>query len=64
MPLYQRPDLVATKNNLVNYGSFGFANVDYTAIGFKKLDHNNSQLINARRGGPDQLSGPCASSAA
>jgi len=34
--LYQRPDLVATKNNLVNYGSFGFADVDYTAIGFKK----------------------------
>ena len=35
-PLYQRPDLVATKSNLVNYGSFGFADVDYTAIGFKK----------------------------
>ncbi|MEO9238279.1 MAG: ABC transporter family substrate-binding protein [Jatrophihabitantaceae bacterium] len=35
-PLYQRPDLVATKTNLVNYGSFGFADVDYTAIGFKK----------------------------
>lgn len=34
--LYQRPDLVATKNNLVNYGSFGFADVDYTSIGFKK----------------------------
>ncbi|HEX2903641.1 MAG TPA: ABC transporter family substrate-binding protein [Jatrophihabitans sp.] len=36
VPLYQRPDLVATKNSLVNYGSFGFADVDYTAIGFKK----------------------------
>ncbi|HJQ03709.1 MAG TPA: ABC transporter family substrate-binding protein [Jatrophihabitans sp.] len=34
--LYQRPDLVATKNNLVNFGSFGFADVDYTSIGFKK----------------------------
>ena len=36
VPLYQRPDLVATKSNLVNYGSFGFADVDYTSIGFKK----------------------------
>lgn len=34
--LYQRPDLVATKNNLVNFGSFGFASTDYTSIGFKK----------------------------
>lgn len=36
VPLYQRPDLVATKSNLVNFGSFGFADVDYTSIGFKK----------------------------
>ena len=36
VPLYQRPDLVGTRNNLVNYGSFGFADVDYTSIGFKK----------------------------
>lgn len=36
LPLYQRPDLVATKSNLVNFGSFGFADTDYTAIGFKK----------------------------
>lgn len=36
VPLYQRPDLVATKNNLVNFGSFGFADTDYTSIGFKK----------------------------
>ena len=36
VPLYQRPDLVATKSTLVNFGSFGFANVDYTDIGFKK----------------------------
>ena len=35
-PLYQRPDLVATKSNLVNFGSFGFADTDYTTIGFKK----------------------------
>jgi peptide/nickel transport system substrate-binding protein len=36
VPLYQRPDLVATKSNLVNFGSFGFADKDYTVIGFKK----------------------------
>ena len=36
VPLYQRPDLVATKSNLVNFGSFGFADRDYTMIGFKK----------------------------
>jgi peptide/nickel transport system substrate-binding protein len=36
VPLYQRPDLVATKSNLVNFGSFGFADTDYTSIGFKK----------------------------
>lgn len=36
VPLYQRPDLVATKSNLVNFGSFGFADTDYTMIGFKK----------------------------
>jgi peptide/nickel transport system substrate-binding protein len=36
VPLYQRPDLVATKSNLVNFGSFGFADRDYTTIGFKK----------------------------
>ncbi|MGI8882257.1 MAG: ABC transporter family substrate-binding protein [Jatrophihabitans sp.] len=34
--LYQRPDLVACKKNLVNEGAFGFADVDYTTIGFKK----------------------------
>ncbi len=34
--LYQRPDLVACKKTLVNEGAFGFADVDYTTIGFKK----------------------------
>jgi peptide/nickel transport system substrate-binding protein len=34
--LYQRPDLVATRNTMVNFGSFGFADRDYTSIGFKK----------------------------
>lgn len=36
VPLYQRPDLVATKSNLVNFGSFGFATPVYETIGFKK----------------------------
>lgn len=34
--LYQRPDLVASKSTLVNFGSFGFADVKYEDIGFKK----------------------------
>lgn len=36
VPLYQRPDLVASKSNLVNFGSFGFADIKYEDIGFKK----------------------------
>jgi peptide/nickel transport system substrate-binding protein len=32
---YQRPDTWATKSTLINFGAFGFANVDFTAIGFK-----------------------------
>jgi peptide/nickel transport system substrate-binding protein len=34
--LYQRPDLVTCKKALVNFGAFGFADRDYTVIGFKK----------------------------
>jgi peptide/nickel transport system substrate-binding protein len=36
VPLYQRPDLVATKSTLVNFGSIGFADRVYEDIGFKK----------------------------
>ncbi|MDQ2836992.1 MAG: ABC transporter family substrate-binding protein [Actinomycetota bacterium] len=36
VPLYQRPDLVASKSNLMNFGSFGFADTVYENIGFKK----------------------------
>jgi peptide/nickel transport system substrate-binding protein len=36
VPLYQRPDLVGTKSNLVNFGSMGFADYVYEDIGFKK----------------------------
>jgi len=31
---YQRPDLWGVKHTLVNFGAFGFASVDFTAIGF------------------------------
>ena len=34
--LYQRPDLVATKTKLVNFGSKGFADFVYEDMGFKK----------------------------
>lgn len=36
VPLYQRPDLVASKTTLVNFGSYGFADPVYESIGFKK----------------------------
>jgi peptide/nickel transport system substrate-binding protein len=32
--LYQRPDLVATKSNLANFGALGFADIVYENIGF------------------------------
>ncbi|MEU1385577.1 MULTISPECIES: ABC transporter family substrate-binding protein [unclassified Nonomuraea] len=34
IPLYQRPDIQATKKTLANYGAFGYQSADYTAIGF------------------------------
>jgi peptide/nickel transport system substrate-binding protein len=34
LPLYQRPDATGTKANLANYGSFGFAEPDWTKVGF------------------------------
>ncbi len=33
---YQRPELIACNNNLVNYGAVGFASLKYQDIGFKK----------------------------
>ncbi|MFD7443555.1 ABC transporter substrate-binding protein [Streptomyces sp. NPDC059909] len=36
IPLYQRPQLVAVKRDLVNAGAFGFASPRYQDIGFKK----------------------------
>lgn len=34
LTLYQRPDIVATKSNLANFGAFGFASRIYEDIGF------------------------------
>ncbi|KEF04315.1 MULTISPECIES: ABC transporter family substrate-binding protein [Streptomyces] len=36
VPLYQRPEVVAVKKNLVNAGAFGFSTPRYQDIGFKK----------------------------
>ncbi|GHH40174.1 ABC transporter family substrate-binding protein [Streptomyces candidus] len=38
IPLYQRPELVAVRPNLVNAGAFGFSSPRYQDIGFKKPD--------------------------
>jgi peptide/nickel transport system substrate-binding protein len=34
LPLYQSPGNIAVRSDLANYGAFGIADVDYTAIGF------------------------------
>jgi peptide/nickel transport system substrate-binding protein len=36
LTLYQRPEIVATKAALANFGAFGFASTVYEDIGFKK----------------------------
>ena len=36
IPLYQRPELVAARKNVVNAGAFGFAGPRYQDIGFKR----------------------------
>jgi peptide/nickel transport system substrate-binding protein len=36
LTLYQRPEIVATKANLANFGAFGFASAIYEDIGFTK----------------------------
>ncbi|WP_374225103.1 ABC transporter substrate-binding protein [Streptomyces sp. ISL-98] len=38
IPLFQRPELVATRPDLANVGAFGFAAPRYQDIGFKKTD--------------------------
>ncbi len=34
LPLYQRPDIWAANTKLANFGAFGFASIDWTAVGF------------------------------
>jgi peptide/nickel transport system substrate-binding protein len=34
LPLYARPDVQAVQSDVANFGAFGFADEDYTAIGF------------------------------
>jgi peptide/nickel transport system substrate-binding protein len=34
IPLYQRPQIWATKMNLANFGAFGFQDYDWTKVGF------------------------------
>jgi peptide/nickel transport system substrate-binding protein len=36
LPLYQRPQIVASMPTLANYGAFGFQDTDWTRIGFTK----------------------------
>ncbi|WP_163760530.1 ABC transporter family substrate-binding protein [Mycobacterium botniense] len=36
LPLFQSPGDVAVRSDLANYGAFGLADVDYTAIGFMR----------------------------
>ncbi|MFC5910285.1 ABC transporter family substrate-binding protein [Streptacidiphilus monticola] len=36
LPLYQRPQIVATKPTVANWGAFGFQDVDWTKVGFTK----------------------------
>ncbi len=36
LPMYQRPDLVAVRKDVVNFGAFAYASVVYEDIGFKK----------------------------
>jgi len=36
LPEYQRPDIWAVNDKLVNFGAFGFQTVNYSALGFKQ----------------------------
>ncbi|WP_398924808.1 hypothetical protein [Streptomyces sp. Ag109_O5-1] len=36
IPLYQRPEVLAVRSNLANYGADGLASRDYTKVGWLK----------------------------
>lgn len=49
IPLYQRPQLVAAKPDVVNAGAFGFAAPRYQDIGFKKPESAQGAERNKRK---------------
>jgi peptide/nickel transport system substrate-binding protein len=49
IPLYQRPQLVAARNNVVNAGAWGFATPRYQDIGFKKRETTNGAERNTEK---------------
>lgn len=36
LPLYQRPELIAVKSNLANYGAYGLSNPQWENVGYEK----------------------------
>jgi peptide/nickel transport system substrate-binding protein len=36
IPLYQRPELIATKSKLANYGAFGLTNIKWQDVGYQQ----------------------------
>lgn len=48
IPLYQRPQLVAAKADLVNAGAWGLAGPRYQDIGFKKAESSKGAERNSR----------------
>ena len=36
LPLYQRPELIATRGDLANYGAFGLSSIHWEDVGFSK----------------------------
>lgn len=36
LPLYQRPELIASKEKLANFGAFGLGSVNWTEVGYQK----------------------------
>ncbi|EDY44498.1 bacterial extracellular solute-binding protein, family 5 [Streptomyces sp. SPB074] len=52
IPLYQRPELVAARSDLLNAGAFGFATPDWENIGFAKKGGNGPRGTKAPVGKP------------
>ncbi|GHH81344.1 lipoprotein [Streptomyces sulfonofaciens] len=52
IPLYQRPQLVAVRTNLVNVGAFGFEDPRYEDIGFLKAGSKGAAALRQGGDGP------------